>query len=177
MTNIKTILFDLDGTMVDTAPDLGLALNMQRERHGLPPLAQETIRPFASHGSRGLLGIGFELTPADDTFAAMRDEYRRRSPIHAVDRLSCPLILFQGLEDKVVPPNQSEMMADALRAKGLPVAYLAFEGEQHGFRRADSIIRSLEAELWFYGAVFGFSPADPIAPLHIDNAERLPARV
>lgn len=75
MTNIKTILFDLDGTMVDTAPDLGLALNMQRERHGLPPLAQETIRPFASHGSRGLLGIGFDLTPADDAFAAMRDEY------------------------------------------------------------------------------------------------------
>lgn len=75
MTNIKTILFDLDGTMVDTAPDLGLALNMQRERHGLPPLAQETIRPFASHGSRGLLGIGFDLTPADDTFTVMRDEY------------------------------------------------------------------------------------------------------
>lgn len=75
MTNIKTILFDLDGTMVDTAPDLGLALNMQRERHGLPPLAQETIRPFASHGSRGLLGIGFDLTPADEAFAAMRDEY------------------------------------------------------------------------------------------------------
>lgn len=75
MTNIKTILFDLDGTMVDTAPDLGLALNMQRERHGLPPLAQETIRPFASHGSRGLLGIGFDLTPADAAFAAMRDEY------------------------------------------------------------------------------------------------------
>lgn len=75
MTNIKTILFDLDGTMVDTAPDLGLALNMLRERHGLPPLAQETIRPFASHGSRGLLGIGFDLTPADETFAAMRDEY------------------------------------------------------------------------------------------------------
>lgn len=75
MTNIKTILFDLDGTMVDTAPDLGLALNMQRERHGLPPLAQETIRPFASHGSRGLLGIGFDLTPADAAFSAMRDEY------------------------------------------------------------------------------------------------------
>lgn len=75
MTNIKTILFDLDGTMVDTAPDLGLALNMQRERYGLPPLAQETIRPFASHGSRGLLGIGFDLTPADAAFAAMRDEY------------------------------------------------------------------------------------------------------
>jgi 2-phosphoglycolate phosphatase len=71
----KTILFDLDGTLADTAPDLGLALNMQRERHGLPPLPQETIRPFASHGSRGLLGIGFDLTPADPTFPAMRDEY------------------------------------------------------------------------------------------------------
>jgi dipeptidyl aminopeptidase/acylaminoacyl peptidase len=109
-------------------------------------------------------------------YPATRDEYRRRSPIHAVDRLSCPLILFQGLEDKVVPPNQSEMMADALRAKGVPVAYLAFEGEQHGFRRADSIIRSLEAELWFYGAVFDFTPADRIEPPHIDNAHRLPVR-
>jgi len=75
MTNIKTVLFDLDGTLADTAPDLGLALNMQRERHGLPPLPQETIRPFASHGSRGLLGIGFGLTPADDAFAVMREEY------------------------------------------------------------------------------------------------------
>ena len=109
-------------------------------------------------------------------YPAMRDEYRRRSPIHAVDRLSCPLILFQGLEDKVVPPNQSEMMVDALRAKGVPVAYLAFDGEQHGFRRAENIIRSLEAELWFYGAVFGFTPSDRIEPPHIDNAERLPTR-
>lgn len=72
---IKTILFDLDGTLADTAPDLGLALNMQRERHGLSPLPQETIRPFASHGSRGLLGIGFDLTPADSEFPTMRDEY------------------------------------------------------------------------------------------------------
>ncbi len=72
-----------------------------------------------------------------------------RSPIHFVDRLACPLILFQGLEDKVVPPNQSEMMAAAVRAKGLPVAYLAFEGEQHGFRKATTIVRSLEAELLF----------------------------
>jgi dipeptidyl aminopeptidase/acylaminoacyl peptidase len=109
-------------------------------------------------------------------YPAMRDEYRRRSPIHAVDRLSCPLILCQGLEAKVVPPNQSEMMAEALRAKGLPVAYLAFEGEQHGFRRADTIIRSLEAELAFYGRVFGFTPADRIEPPHIENAHRLPAR-
>jgi 2-phosphoglycolate phosphatase len=72
---IDTILFDLDGTLADTAPDLGLALNLQRERHGLTPLPQETIRPFASHGSRGLLGIGFDLTPADLEFPAMRDEY------------------------------------------------------------------------------------------------------
>lgn len=95
--------------------------------------------------------------------------YRARSPIHAIDRLACPMILFQGLEDKVVPPNQSQMMADAVRAKGLPVAYLAFEGEQHGFRKAETIIRSLEAELYFYGKVFGFTPADRIDPVHIDN--------
>jgi N-acetyl-D-muramate 6-phosphate phosphatase len=75
MTTLKTILFDLDGTLADTAPDLGLALNMQRERHGLPPLPQETIRPYASHGSRGLLGIGFDLTPSDAEFAPMREEY------------------------------------------------------------------------------------------------------
>jgi dipeptidyl aminopeptidase/acylaminoacyl peptidase len=95
--------------------------------------------------------------------------YRERSPIHHIDRLASPLILFQGLEDKVVPPNQSQMMADAVRAKGVPVAYLAFDGEQHGFRRAATIIRSLEAELYFYGAVFGFNPSDPIEPVDIAN--------
>ena len=98
-----------------------------------------------------------------------RDLYRARSPIHAIDRLACPLILFQGLEDKVVPPNQSQMMADAVRDKGLPVAYLAFEGEQHGFRRAETIVRCLEAELYFYGNVFGFAPADTIEPVAIAN--------
>jgi dipeptidyl aminopeptidase/acylaminoacyl peptidase len=101
-----------------------------------------------------------------------RELYRARSPIHFVDRLSCALILLQGLEDKVVPPNQSEMMAEAARKKGLPVAYLAFEGEQHGFRKATTIVRSLEAELFFYGAVFGFTPADAIEPLPIDNLSR-----
>lgn len=95
--------------------------------------------------------------------------YRERSPIHALDQLACPLILFQGLDDPVVPPSQSQMLADAVRAKGLPVAYLAFEGEQHGFRRAESIIRSLEAELFFYGAVFGFTPAGDIPSVPIDN--------
>ena len=102
-------------------------------------------------------------------YPAMKALYEERSPIHHVDRLVCPLILLQGLEDKVVPPNQSEMMAAALRRKGRPVAYLAFAGEQHGFRKAENIIRSLEAELYFYGAVFGFTPADRIEPVAIDN--------
>jgi dipeptidyl aminopeptidase/acylaminoacyl peptidase len=97
------------------------------------------------------------------------DRYRERSPIHFVDRLSCALILFQGLEDKIVPPNQSEMMANAVRQKGLPVAYLTFEGEQHGFRKASTIVRCLEAELFFYGAVFGFEPTDRIDPVPIEN--------
>ncbi len=95
--------------------------------------------------------------------------YRERSPIHFTDRLSCPLILFQGLEDEVVPPNQAEMMVEALRVKGLPVAYVPFEGEQHGFRRSENIRRSLEAELYFYGQVFGFVPADAVEPIPIDN--------
>lgn len=98
-----------------------------------------------------------------------RDLYRERSPIHFTDRLSCPLILFQGLEDKVVPPNQAEMMVDALRAKGLPVAYVPFEGEQHGFRRSKNIQRSLEAELYFYARVFGFVPADAVEAVRIEN--------
>ena len=103
-------------------------------------------------------------------YPAMRETYRARSPIHFVDRLSCPLILFQGLEDRVVPPNQSEMMADAVRAKGLPVAYLTFAGEQHGFRKADTIVRSLEAELYFYSVVFGFTVDGSIPAVPIDNS-------
>ena len=102
-------------------------------------------------------------------YPAVKDRYIARSPIHFTDRLSSALILFQGLDDKVVPPNQSEMMAAAVRKKGLPVAYLAYEGEQHGFRKAENIVRSLEAELSFYGKVFGFTPADAIEPVKIDN--------
>ena len=98
-----------------------------------------------------------------------RDLYLERSPIHHVDRLSTPLILFQGLEDRVVPPNQSEMMRDALRQKRVPVAYLPFEGEQHGFRRAENIKRTLDAELYFYSRVFGFDLADPVDPVDIEN--------
>jgi dipeptidyl aminopeptidase/acylaminoacyl peptidase len=97
------------------------------------------------------------------------DLYLERSPIHFTDRLSCALILFQGLEDKVVPPDQAEKMADVVRAKKLPVALLMFEGEQHGFRKAENIKRVLEAELYFYSKVFGFELADPVEPVNIEN--------
>lgn len=98
-----------------------------------------------------------------------RELYLERSPIYAADRLSCPVIFFQGLEDEIVPPNQTEMMVDTLRAKGIPVAYLAFEGEQHGFRRAENIKRALDGELYFYSRVFDFQLAEPVEPLEIDN--------
>jgi dipeptidyl aminopeptidase/acylaminoacyl peptidase len=97
------------------------------------------------------------------------DVYRDRSPIHHVDAIACPVILLQGLEDVIVPPAQAEIIAGALAAKGLPYAYLAFAGEQHGFRKAANIVRSLEAELHFYGRVLGFAPADDIEPVAIAN--------
>jgi dipeptidyl aminopeptidase/acylaminoacyl peptidase len=102
-------------------------------------------------------------------FPEARELYRERSPIHFTDRLSAPVIFFQGLEDKIVPPNQAEMMVEALRAKGLPVAYVAFEGEQHGFRQAAHIKRALDGEFYFYSRVFGFDPADAIEPVAIEN--------
>jgi dipeptidyl aminopeptidase/acylaminoacyl peptidase len=98
-----------------------------------------------------------------------QDLYYERSPIHFTNRLECPVILFQGLEDQVVPPSQAEQMAAALRAKGLPVAYVPFEGEQHGFRKAENIKRALDAEFYFYARVFGYQPADPIEPVAIEN--------
>ena len=97
------------------------------------------------------------------------DLYNERSPIHFTDRLSCPLILFQGLEDKIVPPDQAEKMFDAVRAKGIPTAYLAFEGEQHGFRRAENIKRTLEGELYFYSRVFGFDAAGALEAVDVVN--------
>ena len=97
------------------------------------------------------------------------DLYRERSPIHHTEGLSCPVVFFQGLEDEVVPPNQAETMFEALRDKGLPVAYVPFEGEQHGFRRAENIKRALEGELFFYSQVFGFDLADDIEPLRVEN--------
>jgi dipeptidyl aminopeptidase/acylaminoacyl peptidase len=97
------------------------------------------------------------------------DVYRARSAIHHVDRLGSAMILFQGLDDKVVPPNQSVAMADAVRRKGLPVALLTFEGEGHGFRMAETIERTLEAEVSFLAQVLGFTPADDYPVLAIDN--------
>jgi dipeptidyl aminopeptidase/acylaminoacyl peptidase len=98
-----------------------------------------------------------------------RDIYRARSPIYHVDGISSALILFQGLEDKVVPPNQSEKIFQSVKAKGLPVAYIAYEWEQHGFRRAENIKRSYEAELYFYSKIFQFNLADQIEPVMIEN--------
>jgi dipeptidyl aminopeptidase/acylaminoacyl peptidase len=95
--------------------------------------------------------------------------YRERSPIRHVDRLSVPLLLLQGGDDAVVPPNQAETMAAAVRAKGLPVAMIIFQGEGHGFRRAESIKAALEAQLFFLGRVFGFTPADRLPEIKIDN--------
>jgi dipeptidyl aminopeptidase/acylaminoacyl peptidase len=102
---------------------------------------------------------------------AAAELYRQRSPIHATDRLSCPVILLQGLEDEVVPPAQAEAMAAALDAKRIPHAYVAFPGEQHGFRRAGHIRRAIEAELYFYSRIFGFALADPVDPVPIAHLQ------
>lgn len=124
----------------------------------LEALAQDTHK-FESRYLDSLIG----------PYPQQRDRYLERSPIHFSDRLSCPAIFFQGLEDKVVPPNQAETMVEAIRAKGLPVAYVPFEGEGHGFRRAENIKRALEAELYFYSRIFGFELAEPVEPVLIDN--------
>jgi dipeptidyl aminopeptidase/acylaminoacyl peptidase len=121
-------------------------------------LATDTHK-FESRYLDGLIG----------PYPAARDVYYARSPIHFADRLSCPVILFQGLEDRVVPPSQAERMVEALRAKDLPFAYLAFEGEQHGFRKAETIQRTLEAELYFYSRVFRFPLSEKIEPVEIEN--------
>ncbi len=126
----------------------------------LAALAQETHK-FESRYLDNLIGP----YPQEEAL------YRARSPIHHVDKLSCPVIFFQGAEDKVVPPNQAEMMYTALRDKGVPTAYLLYEGEQHGFRRAENIKRSLDAELYFYSRIFNFPLADTIEPVDIANLD------
>jgi dipeptidyl aminopeptidase/acylaminoacyl peptidase len=118
---------------------------------------EEDTHKFESRYLEGLIG------PYPET----ADVWKERSPIHAVEQISCPVILFQGLEDLVVPPSQAEVMAAALEKNGIPYAYLAFEGEQHGFRREETIRRTLEAELCFYGRIMGFEPADELEPVEI----------
>ncbi len=121
-------------------------------------LARDTHK-FESRYLDGLIG----------PYPKARKTYRERSPVHFIDRMSCPLIIFQGLDDEIVPPSQADAMVAALRKKKLPFAYVPFEGEQHGFRKAENISRSLEAELYFYGRVFKFKPADRLKPVSIEN--------
>jgi dipeptidyl aminopeptidase/acylaminoacyl peptidase len=98
-----------------------------------------------------------------------RELYIERSPVHHAHQISTPAIFFQGLDDKVVPPNQSEMMFKAVRDRELPTAYLAFEGEGHGFRKGENQKRALDAEQYFYSKVFGFEIADEVEPFEIEN--------
>ena len=98
-----------------------------------------------------------------------RQTYYDRSPINFVDRLSCPVIFFQGMEDRVVPPSQAEKMHTALKNKGIASSYVCFENEQHGFRHASTIKAALDSELYFYSVIFGFKPADKLSGIHIDN--------
>jgi dipeptidyl aminopeptidase/acylaminoacyl peptidase len=165
------------------AADSGRLLIRGRSSGGYTTLAALTFHPDVFAAGASYYGIGDLARLAEDThkfesryldgligpYPDAQDIYRARSPLHFVDRLSAPVIFFQGLEDQIVPPDQSRTMADAVRAKGLPVALVTFEGEQHGFRRAESIIRCLEAELFFYGAVFGFRPAGVRPVFDIDN--------
>jgi dipeptidyl aminopeptidase/acylaminoacyl peptidase len=128
------------------------------------------LEPFAMPGGTHKFESRYEHTLVGP-YPEAADLYRARSPIHFVDQITCPMILFQGAEDQVVPPAQSEIMVEALKAKGLPHAYLLFEGEQHGFRKAENIVRSLEAELSFYAQILGFEPGDAIEPVSIANLE------
>ena len=124
----------------------------------LEALAKKTHK-FESRYLNGLVG----------PYPQRRDVYLERSPIRFIHQLSCPLILFQGLEDQIVPSDQAESMFNAVRDKGLPTAYLPFEGEQHGFRQAKNIKRALDAQLYFFSRVFGFELAEPVEPVTIEN--------
>jgi dipeptidyl aminopeptidase/acylaminoacyl peptidase len=103
-------------------------------------------------------------------YPEQRDLYRARSPVHFADRLERPLLLLQGLDDKVVLPSQAEAMVEVLERKGIPYAYIAFEGEGHGFRKQENVQRSLEATLSFIGQVFGFAAADELEQLELTSA-------
>ena len=97
-----------------------------------------------------------------------KDLYHDRSPLNFAERISCPVLILQGAEDRIVPPAQAEQIVDALWERRLPHAYVLYPGEDHGFRAAENIINAFESELSFYGQVFGFSPADPIEPVKVE---------
>ena len=138
-------------------------------------------------GGASLFGVGDAGALARDThkfesryldsmigpWPEARELYEARSPLFHTDRMRTPIILLQGLDDRVVPPEQAETMVRALDEARVPHAYVAFPGEQHGFRRAENIRRASEAELYFYGVVLGFDPADELAPVPVAHAERL----
>ena len=119
----------------------------------------KTTHKFESHYDRWLIG----------PYPEEAETYKARSPASSADELTVPVLLLQGLDDKVVPPSQAEIMVEALRRNGIPFAYLAFEGEGHGFRRAENIRRAQEATFYFFSRVFGFDPADDIEPVEIEN--------
>jgi len=102
-----------------------------------------------------------------------KEIYYERSAINFTDQLSCPMIIFQGTEDKIVPPSQAEIMAQGLRDKKIPFSLIMYEGEQHGFRQSKNIISSLESELYFYSKVLGFKPFDKLNEIEIENSENL----
>ena len=130
----------------------------------LVPFAEGDTHKFESRYEHTLIGPWPEA----------EELYRARSPINSVDMLSTPMLVLQGAEDEVVPPSQAELIVAVLRDKGLPHAYLLFEGEQHGFRKAGSIVASAEAELSFYAQILGLEPGDPIPKLHIENLSANP---
>ena len=102
-------------------------------------------------------------------YPEMAERYRERSPDNYSNRISCPVLVMQGADDKIVPPSQAEGIVRALEQSGLPHAYILFAGEGHGFRMAANRQRALEAELSFYAQVFGFELADDFAPLEVNG--------
>jgi len=106
-------------------------------------------------------------------YPAGKAVYEARSPLSHLAGFKAPLLVLQGSEDPIVPPNQAHMIVDALKSRGSPVAYLEFAGESHGFRKAENIVRATEAELYFYGQVLGFTPADKLPAVKIENAAQL----
>ena len=124
----------------------------------LEALAKETHK-FESRYLDSLIG----------PYPERKDLYEERSPIHFTQNFNCPIILFQGDEDQIVPPSQSQLMFEAVRAREIPTAYVLFQGEQHGFRKAESIKRALEGELYFYAKIFQFDLAEEVEPVQIEN--------